>query len=416
MSLSDEQFHAIQTAFRRLPDTAPLSPAEVATAFEHHRAAVVAAARVSEPDPTLIPIYRAVRLLTMLGQFRIPAEYAQAHRIIQVHGHEAVRQKLQEGRDHPAARQVLKSWVAQAVDHDDSLARDPDEAQAQAPIHDTPLPPPGAAAPPLRGSQPQPARSMAPISNGASSAAPIGRAPPAPSDRQRGNVLAMPPRNESPQGFDPHGDHDHDGHRAEPPTNDPPPQRTFNDDKVECFTKGKRGAALRFSNAVDDRRSTVRHIVFAELAPIAGNGQNYLWKEKKITIMLNDAEVEQVIMVLLGYLQMARFSAHGTDKKKWFQIQNQPHGGQLQGRVQVQAGDGQNSHILNIFPQDITRVVAVLLRGYKAMRNVSEEFACMMLRAAARNYALAAEVSANAAGGGQARDGDAGRQYRAASG
>jgi hypothetical protein len=45
-------------------------------------------------------------------------------------------------------------------------------------------------------------------------------------------------------------------------------------------------------------------------------------------------------------------------------------------------------------------VTSVLLRGYKAMRNVSEEFAVMMLRSAARNYTLAAAVAQNAGGSG----------------
>jgi len=100
--------------------------------------------------------------------------------------------------------------------------------------------------------------------------------------------------------------------------------------------------------------------------------------------------------VLSGRLHTARFTAHGPDKKKWLQFANQPSDGPFAGRVQVTAGSGdpKGNILLNVFPQDITRVSAVLLRAYLAMRDVSESYATWLLGSAANNYKLAAQAAA----------------------
>lgn len=438
MTATTEQIDFVQQAFRRIEGVPPLSPHEVEIALEHHRGVVIAAARQPGVVEPLLPIYRALRVYSKLNGLKLPVEYPIACRILETQDIEAVRQTITDAVEHPAAREVLRTWIrAATAAGDESLPVDPDAERpqaARAPIHDTTLPPPGAAAPqgrPFRPNPPpQPARSMAPASAGQGTA-PIGRRP-------DNNVSHLPNRGASGPAGRPMDDDQHrhqfDDDRADPPADDRPAgrqqtdaagNRVWNDDKAEVFTKGNRGAGLRFSNSYDDRKEKGRHVVFVELAPIAGDGRSYQWKDRKITIMLNDAEVEQVILVLLGLMQMARFSAHGPDKKKWFQVQNQPEGN-FQGRVQVQAGDGdpKNNILVNIFPQDVTRVTSVLLRGYKAMRNVSEEFAVMMLRSAARNYTLAAAVSKTDAGSGGGGGGQGGyggrsegaRQYASARG
>jgi hypothetical protein len=445
VTVTPEQLEFVQQAFRRIPDVAPLAPHEVELALEHHRQAVIAVARMSDVYEPLLPIYRSIRLHTSLNSLKLPVDYPVACAVLERNGVDAVRLAVTDARTHPAAREILRGWIKEASNAaDDSLPTDPDAtpapaasasapaSSARAPIHDTPLPPPGASRP----SQPAPARSMAP--NGAGQGtAPIGRRPDQAPRPPQNNVAHLPTRADARSAArhmdddQPRNDFDDDRADDRPmgrQQTDASGNRVWNDDKAEVFTKGGRGAGLRFSNSYDDRKEKGRHVVFVELAPIAADGRSYQWKDRKITIMLNDSEVEQVILVLLGLMQIARFSAHGNDKKKWFQVQNQPEGN-FQGRVQVQAGDGdtKNNILVNIFPQDVTRVTAVLLRGYKAMRNVSEEFAVMMLRSAARNYTLAAAVAptsgsgggGGAGGGGQGAYGgrsEGARQYSSARG
>lgn len=166
-------------------------------------------------------------------------------------------------------------------------------------------------------------------------------------------------------------------------------------DQAAAYNRGQNGCAVRFQNSLDKRKEPARPVVYVESAPIDPSSRStYLWADKKITIMLNAFEAEQTLMVLYGMLDVARFTAHGADKKGWIQVAAQDPQSRYAGCVQVQMGRGQGTYTTNIFPTQLSPIRAVVLRAYMAMmRFDSMSDALHHLRLSAPSYAAYARAN-----------------------
>lgn len=157
-------------------------------------------------------------------------------------------------------------------------------------------------------------------------------------------------------------------------------------DQQNVYSKGASGSSVRFQ-ASEDKRGEGRFVVFVECAHINSDGSTYNWNDK-LSLMLNTAETERAILVLMNKLPLARFSAHGFDKKKWMQILSQAPTGRYSGCKQVTAGDGQRKFLCNMSPIDQSKMLAVLQRAYAKMIDLPIDTAMSNLDAIAENYRL----------------------------
>jgi len=170
-------------------------------------------------------------------------------------------------------------------------------------------------------------------------------------------------------------------------------QRTY--DSASAFNRGNNGCAVRFQNAQDTRKADrVRHVVFVESAPINKQTRTTYHWERKITLMLNEHETEQAVMVMYGMLPSVRFTAHGKDKKGWMQIAQQDPNSQYAGCVQVQLGRGEGTLTTNIYPTQLSKIKTVVLRAYVQMMGFdSMDAALRHLHMSASSYAIYAEMN-----------------------
>lgn len=157
-------------------------------------------------------------------------------------------------------------------------------------------------------------------------------------------------------------------------------------DQQNVYSKGSSGASVRFQSS-EDKRTEGRFVVFVEFAHINQDGSTYNWNDK-LSLMLNTSETERAILVLTNKLPIARFSAHGGDRKKWMQILSQAADGRYSGCKQITGGDGQRSFLCNMSPIDQSKMLAVLQRAYARMIELPLETAMKNLEAIAENYFL----------------------------
>ena len=87
--------------------------------------------------------------------------------------------------------------------------------------------------------------------------------------------------------------------------------------------------------------------------------RTYDWG-KKVAVQLTPTELQVVAMVLFGMLPSCRFSNHGPEQDKWFEIVNQD--GQYAGTVKVVVGKGQDLMLVQTSPADLCNLNALVLR------------------------------------------------------
>lgn len=353
-------------------------------------------AGVAEPIEGLKKWASVARLTDGLGRLGLPVDLRGAVQLVREHGHERVMSLLTNARKNqdPNHHKELARMVNAILDSEEQgPPQEPPGRDAQAGSRAQPAqsrrlgqmpPPPGVVTRPAfdRQGEARPRAGGATVSQF-----------PAGGRRQREEETfeegdAPPPARrearrdgQAPAGRDTRRDRGQDDRKPEY-------------DSATAYNRGGKGCAVRFQNATDDRvEGRVRHVVFAESAPIDPNTRKtYQWEHKKVVLMLNEAETEQVLMVLYGLLDSARFTAHGKDKKGWMNISMQDPRDRYAGGVQVQMGRGDGTYTTNIFPTQLSPMRMVVLRAYQAMMRLdSQDAALRHLQLSARSYAVALE-------------------------
>ena len=170
-------------------------------------------------------------------------------------------------------------------------------------------------------------------------------------------------------------------------------------DQQNVYSKGPKGASVRFQNS-EDRRTNGRFVVFVEMAHINSDGETYNWDDK-LSIMLNTSETERVIAVMRGWIDSARFSMHGHDRRKWMAIRKQDPSTKYAGSIQITGGDGDRTFLCNIYPLDQTRMMGVLSRAYAKMMHLDLGTALANLESVAENYRINELANPPSQGAGQ---------------
>ena len=92
----------------------------------------------------------------------------------------------------------------------------------------------------------------------------------------------------------------------------------------------------------------------------SAGGRNYQW-DQKVTILLNDSEIPHILGVLLGMEMLFEGRHHGTQKDKWFKIENQKQPGSP-GKIFMMVGQGAGNSIpVPISPEDCFFVTAHIM-------------------------------------------------------
>lgn len=346
------------------------------------------------------------RLTAGLGQLGLPIDMRGSLQLVREHGHARVMSLLSNARKNqdPAHRKEIIRMVHAILDTSEreeapsntprssSEGRQPaDRAGQQAPGQSRRL----GQMPPPPGTVTQRAYSSSADDDRRRFSEPRDRQQSRRSSAGGGSTVAQFPTNGRRQNRDRDDDHgqSYDDHGPAHDSGQDSEQQEY--DQAAAYNRGQNGCAVRFQNSLDKRKERARPVVYVESAPIDPSSRStYLWADKKITIMLNTFETEQTLMVLYGMLDIARFTAHGADKKGWLQVAAQDPQSRYAGCVQVQMGRGQGTYTTNIFPTQLSPIRTVVLRAYMAMMRFDSMSAALHhLRLSASSYAAYAQAN-----------------------
>lgn len=117
--------------------------------------------------------------------------------------------------------------------------------------------------------------------------------------------------------------------------------------------------------------------------------RTYDWKNK-IAIQLTTFELQVVAALFSGFLEHCKFSNHGPEQDKWFEVERQT--GQYAGTIKVVIGKAKDMCIVQVTPLDMGDVHAMLLRQAASQLRLVEgdrqmgALAPTVLRGVAQSY------------------------------